>query len=99
MTKALFNSPGALRAYVKEHPRAQFVISNDLLDESSSIKILVVVSKMLPPVVGDTVARYSRDRDCKRALKGLGYVQEGRAWRRQSVDEKQAEMADEAAHS
>lgn len=100
MTKALYNAPGTFRAYVNSHPRAQFVISTDLLEESSCINVLVVVNKLLPPVIGTTVARYSRDRDCKRALKGLGYVQEGRVWRKRRSDEHHNVVNEpEAAHS
>lgn len=32
-------------------------------------------------VTGDAIATYSRLRDARRALKALGYVQEGTAWR------------------
>jgi hypothetical protein len=32
-------------------------------------------------ITGDAIATYSRLRDARRALKTLGYVQEGTAWR------------------
>jgi|SRR6478609_5314563 hypothetical protein len=77
--------PGSLKLYVKDHPNSRFAVSSDMY--GFTIQAAVKLNSLMT-VLGPTVAHYSRDRDAWRALRDLGYVQEGRWWRKAKQETK-----------
>lgn len=69
---------GKLNHFVHDHPNTPLCIHTDILGSSG----VHVLAQYPFPSVGERVVTYSRERDCRRALKYIGYVQEGKAWRR-----------------
>lgn len=80
---------GNLNRYAKDHPRRCVCIVQQLGGGG-----LICAYNTDTQTIGDTIAAYARCRDCRRALRRLGYVQEGRAWR---IVPKQAQPASPVA--
>jgi hypothetical protein len=68
--------PGNLQVFAKNHP-SQCVSIDPLLGDNACIRQWDGGNPL-----GKIIAYYSRLRDARRALKRLGYVQEGAAWRK-----------------
>lgn len=81
-----------LRQYVEDHPHAWFTITTDMLGPC-----IIRTTKAFSGgyIAGIEVAHYSRDRDCRRALRELGFVQQGKVWKRAKIEA----VADETTHS
>lgn len=74
MTKSY--TVAGLNRFLRDFSRSRVCISKDIDGHT--------INQYLPnctPSVGYVIASYSRVRDARRALKKLGYVQEGLSWK------------------
>lgn len=67
---------GGLNRFIRNFPRNRVCISKDM--DGPTINRYVPLGHTC---VGEVIASYSRERDARRALRNLGYVQEGVAWK------------------
>lgn len=69
---------GKLNQFVREHPNTPLCIHVDITG-SAGIHVMTACQH---PYAAERIVTYARMRDCRRALKNIGYIQEGKAWRK-----------------
>ena len=73
------NFRGRLATYIKQYPNDEFVVLTESVWTGKGFVNFAVYSATR---TGTVLERYSRDRDAWRALRNLGYVREGKRWRK-----------------
>lgn len=70
---------GKLSAYIKAYPNDDFVVLHESVWINRGFANFAIYSATR---TGPVIERYKRDRDAWRALRNLGYVREGKRWRK-----------------
>lgn len=73
------NFRGQLAAYAKNFPHDDFIVLPERYNDGLRTTEFAVYSASR---TGRALERYKRDRDAWRALRNLGYVREGKKWRK-----------------
>ena len=84
-------SSGALNRFLKACPRLRACIVKDI-HNNWMVHVYIPNGE---PCYGHAITAYSRERDARRALRRLGYTQEGLSWKPpcRAVDEPEQEVS------